>query len=575
MSTSPLSGFAGYFGADRVPERAALERERALKRGVIAVLISCVGAYQVLTGKLDHAWAIVLIGPAIAAASLGYRRYLQTHPDGGAAVQYLLLVLDPVLLVLVLIQDPKIFGLLNPLLLIVVIRSGLVYGVRTMYLAWGATLAAAVFMPTAPYWREEWELTFTFFLLLALVPAFFAGLIRRIHASKSIEADRARLIAMHEAVVARSAFLAKVSHELRSPLQSITSALDVMQIRQQHVDGNEDELIGRIRRASMLLNTQLRDLLTLARGEAGRLEVQAEPFDACAMIDALVKSVRELADAKGLELVVELPPTPVFVVADGARIDQVLNNLVVNSIRYTARGRVQIALHQPLPMALVLRFTVADTGPGIPAAVLPTLFAPDKALTGPERRGEGSGIGLAIVRTLVAHLHATIAVTSGDGEGTTFTLDVPVEPVKSDADSRWPEESTGRVLVVDDRLDVLESLSRVVDELGFECDRASTQGQASTMLAQRRYDLVMLDIEMPLRSGAEFASEIRHGSGPNRRTRLLGMSASGVPANVERHFDVCLVKPIDHAALRRALFKTGYGATRPSQPALWNDDASP
>ncbi len=564
---------AGYFGAHQVPERAALERERALHRSLIAVLIACVSAYQVLAGQLDRAWSIVLIGALVAAISLAYRQYLRTRPEGGVAMQYLALMLDPVLLVVVLIQDPKIFGLLNPVLLIVVIRSGLLYGVRTMRLAWGATLAAALFMPGSTYWREEWELTVTFFGLLALVPAFFAGLVGRIHASKAIEADRARVLAMHEAVVARSAFLSKVSHELRSPLQSITSALDVLQMRHAHAASGDDELIGRMRRASMLLNTQLRDLLTLARGEAGRLETQVEAFDASAMVDALGKGVQELAAAKGLQLVVDLPPTPVFVVADGPRIDQVLNNLVVNSIRYTPTGRVHVTLLEPLPMSRSLRFTVADTGPGLPAAVLPTLFAPDQVLTGPERRGEGSGIGLAIVRTLVAHLRATIAVTSGDGEGTTFTLDVPVEPVASsdETEGRWPEESTGRVLVVDDRVDVLESLSRVVDELGFECDRASTPAQASTWLAQRRYDLVMLDIEMPLRSGTEFADEIRHGNGPNQRTRLLGMSAASVPANVQHHFDVCLVKPIDHAALRRALFKTGYGATRPSQPGLWNE----
>jgi len=103
--------------------------------------------------------------------------------------------------------------------------------------------------------------------------------------------------------------------------------------------------------------------------------------------------------------------------------------------------------------------------------MLPTLLTPDRIVTGSERRGEGSGIGLAIVRTLADHLGGRVEVQGQLGKGTTFAIEIPAEPVESDGDDEAPDAPTGRVLIVDDRADVLDALASVLDELGFECDR--------------------------------------------------------------------------------------------------------
>ena len=258
---------------------------------------------------------------------------------------------------------------------------------------------------------------------------------------------------------------------------------------------------------------------------------------------------------KGPELKVELPSDAVFVVADGARIDQVLTNLVVNSVRYTHAGQVRITLHPYDLAAKQLHFAVADTGPGIPPGVLPTLLEPDKLISGGERKGEGSGIGLAVVRTLVDHLGGTVAVTSKEGAGTRFEVRIPAELIDPESASDHDETSrTGRVLIVDDREDVLTGLSSVINELGYDCDRASTAAIAANLLAARRYDGVLLDIEMPMKSGIELAAETRRGNGPNRATRLLGISAAQVAAqHAEGPFDASLAKPIDRNALISAL----------------------
>jgi anti-sigma regulatory factor (Ser/Thr protein kinase) len=230
-------------------------------------------------------------------------------------------------------------------------------------------------------------------------------------------------------------------------------------------------------------------------------------------VEGVATAVRDAALAKGLSLHVELPPTPTFVVADGSRIDQVLTNLVVNSVRYTHAGDVRVTLHPYDEATKHLHFTVADTGPGIPPAMLPALLEPHKLESSTVRKGLGSGIGLAVVRTLVDHLGGTISVSSEESVGTSFEVRIPAELIDSNepSDERAPEER--RVLIIDDREDVLTGLTSVINELGYECDRASTIAVATNLLAARRYDAVLFDIQMPGKSGAGARSRDTRGQG--------------------------------------------------------------
>jgi len=251
-------------------------------------------------------------------------------------------------------------------------------------------------------------------------------------------------------------------------------------------------------------------------------------------------------------------------VADGSRIDQVLTNLVVNSVRYTETGEVRLTLHPFDTASSQLHFTVADTGPGIPSDLLPSLLEPDKLVAPAPRKGEGSGIGLAVVRTLVDHLGGTISVNSREGEGTTFDIRIPAELIDPNTSTGGPVPDDRRVLIIDDREDVLTGLTSVINELGYECDRALTTAIAANLLAARRYDAVLIDIQMPGKNGAELAAETRAGKGPNRETRLLGMSAAEVTARYEHGpFDACLTKPIDRNALISAL-RVAWPETWPS-----------
>ena len=422
-------------GAHRNPQRKAQERDRARQRAVVGIVLPSYWLANLALGlPIGPPIWFVALGLTYGIASLAYLRAIDRLEVGTIPLLYGFLLLDPVFLVGVLFFDPETFAFLNPFLLVVIVRTGIRYGIRAMFVSWATTVAASLLLLASPFWRGNVELGLAYLLMIVFGPVFFSSLIRRIHSVRAIEEERARVLATHELAVARSAFLAKVSHELRSPLQGIVSALDVIEMRHARAFAGDEELIGRMRRSSMLLNTQLRDLLTLAKGEAGRLQIHAEPFEACALVEAMAEDARQLAVSKGLKLQVVLPPPPLFAVADGARIDQVLTNLVVNSIRYTDAGEVRVSMEPVGNPPERLRFVVADTGPGIPEEVLPTLFEPDKVVTTSARRGEGSGIGLAIVRTLVDHLGGTLRVTSTLGKGTTFTVEIPAgfEPPEAD-----------------------------------------------------------------------------------------------------------------------------------------------
>ena len=571
------SALAEYIGAHSIPGRREHELDRTRQRifgclGIAGVLL----VNQLTNPPTDHPGRVLLAADLLyLVMAVAYRRFLERGGESIAAF-YSFLVLDPFVLLLVLFLQPQVFGFLNPFLFVVVVRAGIRYGIRTMYLSWAATLVSSLLLLYSPFWKMHVELSLTYFVMLLLVPTFFASLIRRVHAARTIEEERARFLARSETVLARSTFLAKVSHELRSPLQGIVSALDVLALRRAPGADAEDELIARIRRSSLLLNTHLRDMLTLAKGDAGHLEMRPEPFDACALVESVAASAADLAADKRLALQVDAPAAAIFVVADGARIDQILTNLVINSIRYTERGQVRLALAPYDPAVRLLRFSVSDTGPGIPEAMLPTLLTPDRAVSGPERRGEGSGIGLAIVRTLVDHLGGTIEVESQVGKGTSFRIAIPAEPVDSGegADDATGDDvrdaSTGRVLVVDDQAEVLDAIASVLDELGFECDRATSAAVAANLLASRAYDAVLVDVEMPIKGGGELAAETRRGQGPNAHTRFVGMSAGEVGEEVKLRFDACVGKPIDHGALRHALLGGSQGC-RPTRPGLWLD----
>ncbi len=393
--------------------------------------------------------------------------------------------------------------------------------------------------------------------------------------------DRQQAVeAMEHAIVAKRKFLSMVNHEVRSPLQNIVASAELLAMKDSRPESVA--AIRRIRHAVTVLQGQLRDLLTIARGDAGQLPTQVEAFELGELVQDVCADLEDAAIAKGLAFRVEFPPSPVTVSADPIRIAQVLRNLVENAVRYTSAGHVQVrvepfvsgvsaatsaasaidrqgaATPEPSSTAGWVRFVVHDTGPGLPQPASERL----KSAAVPfASSGDGTGIGLFVIRDVLQQLGGRIDVQSRDacdpeGQGTTFTVSIPATQVQDTAArvrSGEPANSLS-VLVVDDLSDVRDALSDVTRRLGHACRAVGTAAEARPLLAGTHFDAVLIDLEMPDTDGLALATEIREGGGLNTASMLILISAAENQASGQVWpFDGFLQKPIDGPALDRLI----------------------
>jgi len=539
-----------YFGAHRVPRRYEHERDRGWQRVAIGLLLAPVG---ILIGQWRGVTSESLSSPFVIAPmlygmlGLAYLVALRARPRGFVWAQYAFLMCDPIVVLSAIVFEPKVFAFLGVLLLVVVSRVGIRFGLRSLALSWTSAFIGAIALMTATdFWRRDAATALLVFAGLAVVAPLFIPLIKIQSRSRDLDLQQAKVNAMVESLAARSEFLTRVSHELRSPLQVIRSSVDLLELRQEV----PQEIMRKMRRAESGLSVQLRDLLTLAVSEAGKLMLTPRKIDLSQVFSELIEELRDTAQSKGLELRFAAPTCGVVVIVDAARISQIAENLLTNAIKYTGTGAVTLTL-KPFDEARgLVRFDVQDTGVGIRAEDVPMIFAPYERARANAYSRDSAGVGLAVVQTLLAHLGGNVTVTSVVGEGSTFSVEVAAsQPASPEAPA--PRR---RVLIVDDREDILGSLSELVEVLGYTTDRASTAGAAGNLLATHCYDAVLFDLQMPVVSGSELASEVRRGHGPNHATCFIAMTA-GEDSEEGREwpFDHFVRKPVTARTLRRLL----------------------
>jgi CheY-like chemotaxis protein len=358
----------------------------------------------------------------------------------------------------------------------------------------------------------------------------------------------------------KNEFLATLSHELRNPLAPIRTALHSM-----HLSGlwpaqarEVREMIERqIERMSHLVD----DLLDVARINQGKIQLRIEKIELGAKIMRALETSRPPIEEAGHQLFVSLPEDEVWVEGDRVRLQQILENLLINAGKYTGPGgRIDVSLRAERGEAVVC---IRDTGVGIAPEMLPKIwemFA--QADNSSDQAGSGLGIGLSLARQLV-HLHAgrIEAASEGLGKGSEFTVRLPL--ASADAGERAAAEPAGiqkteavslarRILVVDDNADAADSLKVLLGILGHKVEIAH-DGVSALQLA-RKFDpeLVFLDIGLPGMNGYEIARRFREQAG-SARARIIALSGYGAERDrlraKEAGFDLHLVKPVDPAGL--------------------------
>ncbi|WP_421736256.1 ATP-binding protein [Caulobacter sp.] len=381
------------------------------------------------------------------------------------------------------------------------------------------------------------------------------------------EAERRRHEA-EEAVAAKSAFVAMISHELRTPISAILAG--AARLHSEVPEASSKVHAQLISDAGGLMRTLLNDLLDFSRLEAGRMAIEKAPFDLRQTVSDTLRFWRPDVARKGLRLRVEgAASLPRWVAGDALRLRQVLNNLLSNAIKFTERGAITVRLGCVSDdMVHHLTVAVSDTGRGISAASLPRLFTPfDQLSASVVRQHGGSGLGLTISRELTRLMGGDLTVESPPGRGATFTVRLALEHAQApEVGEMGPSIAGARVLVVDDHVVNRRAIELVLQPFGVEATLAESGEEALELLGAEVFDAVLMDVYMPGMDGREATRILRAGSGPNRDTPVIAVTASATP----KDWEACLAagmgahvaKPIDPIELYAALAQVLSGDER-------------
>ena len=354
-------------------------------------------------------------------------------------------------------------------------------------------------------------------------------------------------------------FLATLAHELRNPLAPMLTALEILR---QPDSSDPARLTARemLARQTRQLVQLVNDLLDVSRITTGKMVLRTERSELAGIVCMALETVAPLIESRQHRLTVLLPPQPVYLLADAARLAQVFVNLLNNAAKFTDPGGSLVLEATVQGQSLVL--SVSDTGIGISPAMLPRVFdmfaQADRSLERPEA---GLGVGLSLARYLV-ELHAgrLTAYSAGTGAGSRFTVSLPALPpalpVPEPAPQARPHSGTLRILLADDNVDFAASLATLLEACGHEVATTHDGMQALETAAAFQPDLCFLDIGLPRLHGYDLARRLRLLPA-TRDACLVAISGWGQPEDIRRAreagFDQHLAKPVEFAQIEKLL----------------------
>jgi len=381
------------------------------------------------------------------------------------------------------------------------------------------------------------------------------------------EQERTHLLAeLSRASQAKDEFMAVLGHELRNPLAPLRNSLEVLRAR-----GWPDAVAQRM---GEVMDRQLRhmvhlvdDLLDVSRITRGRIELRKERVDLADVVQRAVEAVQPLLDERRHELCLSLPDQPVIVHADPTRLEQVAANLLHNAARYTdTGGRIAVRAAREGSEAVLY---VEDTGIGLRPEMLARIFEPFVQGQRPSQRpAEGLGIGLTLVRSLVdMHQGSVSAASAGTGQGSAFTVRLPLAPDLAPAAERATDDAASpaprpraprrRVLIVDDNVDGAESMAVVLRQSGHDVVTVHDGRAALEEAARSAFDVVLLDIGLPDGFDGYQVAEALRARGASTLPVLIALTGFGQEEDHRRShaagFAHHLVKPVDPRDLGRLL----------------------
>jgi signal transduction histidine kinase/CheY-like chemotaxis protein len=388
----------------------------------------------------------------------------------------------------------------------------------------------------------------------------------------------------------KSMFLATISHEIRTPLNAVTSAAHLLGRIDLSREGRE--YVSILLNGSEVLLSLINDVLDMSKIEAGKITLEEGDADLAMTAQKLITLWTPKAAERSLTLAVELDPTlPQAIRVDELRLTQILFNLISNAVKFTTQGGVRVTIRQTESLdgitdcpGVAICFEVTDTGPGMTEDMVQRLFQSfEQAHVSVARKFGGTGLGLAISRRLAELMGGALTAETTLGVGSTFRLTLPLRAVEIADRPHTPSKAmTTRsltpieILLVEDHPINRQLVGLFLEPLGYILTEAQDGLEAVALAATRPFDLILMDMQMPVMDGLEATAQIRGGAGPNCDTPIVALTADAFDdrrdAWIAAGAAAFLTKPINPDLLLETVSRLTAGADHPpvsqaSQPS--------